>query len=153
MAWVIFWVLCGIASSIIAGNKGRSGFAWLLFGCLLGPFGILLALLVEADACYAQERAARLIKISTFWTHDLGKDTGGVEGYVPTKEPNESETDCEIAQLRHEVKLLGQNVARLEAVLTKRFDTISAQLEPLRDLTEIRKNLDAVVLKLFGTLK
>jgi probable HAF family extracellular repeat protein len=39
MGWVTFWVLCGIASSIICGNKGRSGFAWFLFGCLLGPLG------------------------------------------------------------------------------------------------------------------
>jgi hypothetical protein len=47
MGWVIFRVLCGIASSIIAGNKGRSGFGWFLFGCLLGPFGIVFALLVS----------------------------------------------------------------------------------------------------------
>ena len=47
MAWVIFWVLCGVASAIIGGNKGRPGFAWFLFGCLVGPFGILLALMVS----------------------------------------------------------------------------------------------------------
>ena len=46
MGWVIFWVLCGVASAIIGGNKGRPGFAWFLFGCLVGPFGILLALMV-----------------------------------------------------------------------------------------------------------
>jgi hypothetical protein len=46
MGWVIFWVLCGVASAIIGGNKGRPGFAWFLFGCLVGPFGILLALTV-----------------------------------------------------------------------------------------------------------
>ena len=47
MGWVIFWVLCGVASAIIGGNKGRPGFAWFLFGCLVGPFGILLALTVS----------------------------------------------------------------------------------------------------------
>ena len=46
MGWVIFWVLGGVASAIIGGNRGRSGFAWFLFGCLVGPFGILLALMV-----------------------------------------------------------------------------------------------------------
>ena len=46
MGWVIFWVLCGVASAIIGGNKGRPGLAWFLFGCLVGPFGILLALTV-----------------------------------------------------------------------------------------------------------
>ena len=46
MGWVVFWVLCGVASAIIGGNKGRPGFVWFLFGCLVGPFGILLALTV-----------------------------------------------------------------------------------------------------------
>jgi len=54
MGWVIFWVLCGVASAIIGGNKGLNGFAWFLFGCLVGPFGILLALMAstqtQADA-------------------------------------------------------------------------------------------------------
>ena len=54
MGWVIFWVLCGVASAIIGGNKGLNGFAWFLFGCLVGPFGILFALTVpkqtQADA-------------------------------------------------------------------------------------------------------
>jgi hypothetical protein len=47
MSWVIFWVLCGVASAIIGGNKGLNGFAWFLFGCLVGPFGILLALMAS----------------------------------------------------------------------------------------------------------
>jgi len=49
MGWVIFWVLCGVASAIIGGNKGRSAFGWLLFGCLVGPFGILLALMASTQ--------------------------------------------------------------------------------------------------------
>lgn len=49
--------------------------------------------------------------------------------------------------------LLGQNVARIENVLAKRLDTVSAQLEPLRDLTQIRKDLDTLALRLLGTLK
>jgi hypothetical protein len=51
---VVFWVLCGVASAIIGGNKGLNGFAWFLFGCLVGPFGILFALMAstqtQADA-------------------------------------------------------------------------------------------------------
>jgi hypothetical protein len=61
MGWVIFWLLCGIASSIIAGNKGRSGFGWFLFGCLLGPFGIVFALMVSKQTqaeLDAERRAA-----------------------------------------------------------------------------------------------
>jgi hypothetical protein len=59
MGWVIFWVLCGVASAIIGGNKGRSGFGWFLFGCLLGPFGILLALMVSKQTQAEREAAAR----------------------------------------------------------------------------------------------
>ena len=56
MGWVIFWVLCGVASAIIGGNKGRSGFVWFLFGCLVGPFGILLALMVSKQTQVEPDR-------------------------------------------------------------------------------------------------
>jgi len=60
MGWVVFWVLCGVASAIIGGNKGRPGFVWFLFGCLVGPFGILLALTGEScsgvPSSYGQDR-------------------------------------------------------------------------------------------------
>jgi hypothetical protein len=39
------WILFGIASAIVAGNKGRSGCSWFLLGFLLGPFGLLFVLL------------------------------------------------------------------------------------------------------------
>jgi hypothetical protein len=59
MGWVIFWVLCGVASAIIGGNKARSGFGWFLFGCLLGPFGILLALMASKQTQAEREAAKR----------------------------------------------------------------------------------------------
>ena len=85
MGWVIFWVLCGVASAIIGGNKGLNGFAWFLFGCLVGPFGILFALTVpkqtQADAAgYAPWWANAWFSISartpqilaSLGTHRLG---------------------------------------------------------------------------------
>ena len=69
MGWVIFWVLCGVASSIIGGNKGRSGFAWFLFGCLVGPICILLALMVSKQTQAerdAEGHAAWLANASPF---------------------------------------------------------------------------------------
>jgi hypothetical protein len=59
MGGVIFWFLCDVASAIIGGNKGRSGFAWFLFGCLLGPFGVLFALMVSKQTQAEREAAAR----------------------------------------------------------------------------------------------
>ena len=43
---MIFWILCGIGAGIAASNKGRSGCGWFILGILLGPFGILFAVLV-----------------------------------------------------------------------------------------------------------
>ena len=45
---LIIWILFGIGAAIAASNKGRSGFGWFLLGVLLGPFGLIFALLVPA---------------------------------------------------------------------------------------------------------
>jgi hypothetical protein len=42
----IIWILFGIGAAIAVSHKGRSGFGWFLLGVLLGPFGLLFALLV-----------------------------------------------------------------------------------------------------------
>jgi hypothetical protein len=44
--FVIIWILFGIGAAIAAHNKGRSGFGWFLLGFLLGPFGLVFALLI-----------------------------------------------------------------------------------------------------------
>jgi hypothetical protein len=46
MGLVIIWVLFGIASAIVAGQKNRSGFGWFLLGILLGPFGLIFILIL-----------------------------------------------------------------------------------------------------------
>lgn len=46
MGWLIIWALFGIVCAVIANNNGRSGFGWFLIGFLLGPFGLILALVV-----------------------------------------------------------------------------------------------------------
>lgn len=49
MELLLIWFLFGIISAVVASNKGRSGFAWFLIGVLLGPFGLLFALVVSKD--------------------------------------------------------------------------------------------------------
>ena len=49
MEILFFWLLCGIVSAVIAGNKGRNGCAWLLGGALLGPIGIVLIAVMPAS--------------------------------------------------------------------------------------------------------
>lgn len=39
---IIFWILCGIATAVVANNKRRSGCAWFILGMLLGPIGLFM---------------------------------------------------------------------------------------------------------------
>lgn len=49
MEILIIWLLFGIVCAVIASNKGRSGLGWFLIGVLLGPFGLILALVVSKN--------------------------------------------------------------------------------------------------------
>lgn len=46
---VIVWLLFGIASAMVMSNKGRSGCGGFALGFLLGPFGLIIALVLQAD--------------------------------------------------------------------------------------------------------
>ena len=47
--FVLFWVVCGIASAFIASSKGRDGLAWAIAGLVLGPIGVLMAIGVTSQ--------------------------------------------------------------------------------------------------------
>ena len=47
MGFVIVWILFGIVTAVAAANKGRSGWGWFFIGVLLGPFGLILALVTS----------------------------------------------------------------------------------------------------------
>lgn len=55
---VLIWILFGIASAIAAANKGRSVVVWFFLGCLLGPFGLIFALLISRRSAPAPATAA-----------------------------------------------------------------------------------------------
>lgn len=46
---IAIWILCGIAAAITLSNKGRSGCGGFLLGFLLGPIGLVIALVMKAD--------------------------------------------------------------------------------------------------------
>ncbi len=50
MGLLVFWLICGIATAVIASSKGRDGFGWFLIGCLLGPIGLLMSIGIAARA-------------------------------------------------------------------------------------------------------
>lgn len=43
---VLVWILCGAVAWKIAADKGRRNVSWVVLGQILGPFAIVLALLV-----------------------------------------------------------------------------------------------------------
>jgi hypothetical protein len=58
MAFLLIWVLFGVASAIVASNKGRNGCGWFIMGVLFGPFGLIIALVVSNKTQEAAVHAA-----------------------------------------------------------------------------------------------
>ncbi len=46
---VIFWFICGLIAAYLYRNRGRSELTGFLGGLLLGPLGIVLALVTPVD--------------------------------------------------------------------------------------------------------
>ncbi|MCB4407783.1 hypothetical protein [Synechococcus sp. MU1642] len=44
MIAVVFWILCGVFASTIAGGKGHGGCSWFLGGILFGPLALIATL-------------------------------------------------------------------------------------------------------------
>ena len=47
MFYLFLWLLCAIIAAYVYSGKGRSGVLGFLAGALLGPFGVILALLTR----------------------------------------------------------------------------------------------------------
>jgi hypothetical protein len=58
MTIFVIWVVCVIATAILAANKGRSVGGWLLLGLLLGPIALLLAAVVSNRKLEQREHRA-----------------------------------------------------------------------------------------------
>lgn len=59
IAPLFVWLLFGIASAVVASNKGRSGCGWFALGVLLGPFGFILALVVSKNQEVLEREAVK----------------------------------------------------------------------------------------------
>lgn len=53
----VFWVLVGIAAAIVITNKGYPAFDGFVLGFLLGPIGLIIALVMAADDQGVEENA------------------------------------------------------------------------------------------------
>jgi hypothetical protein len=59
MGLVLVWLLFGVVTTVVASNKGLNGCAWFVIGCLLGPIGFILSLVVSGDQKRVDEQAVR----------------------------------------------------------------------------------------------
>jgi hypothetical protein len=46
---IVIWLLLGVAGGVILSNKGRSGCGGFALGFLLGPIGLIIALVMSQD--------------------------------------------------------------------------------------------------------
>lgn len=60
VGFIVFFCLCGLITGIAGSNKGRSGFLWFLVGFVLGPLGIVLALVAKKDNQTIESKAIAL---------------------------------------------------------------------------------------------
>jgi len=56
---LLLWILCGVAGGIILNNKGRSGCGGFALGFLLGPIGLVIALVMSADQREIEKQSLR----------------------------------------------------------------------------------------------
>jgi hypothetical protein len=56
MSVVVIWLLFGVIASVIAMNRGCSGFGWFLLGIVLGPFAIALAFMPKKTEAPSENR-------------------------------------------------------------------------------------------------
>ena len=73
MVFVGFWFLCGIVAAMIGSKKGE-GILAFLFGVLLGPIGILIALFSTGNrrTCpYCKESVHKEAKVCSHCQRDI----------------------------------------------------------------------------------
>lgn len=57
MEWFIIWLLFGVVTAVVAANKRRNVIGWLVLGFLLGPFGLILSLVVSKNQAEVEQEA------------------------------------------------------------------------------------------------
>lgn len=79
---LVFWLPLGVIGSIIMSRKGRSSCGGFALGVVLGPIGLIIALLVQPSEEHEAERQLRIEEIKRRkrekqrWTDD-GDDGWG----------------------------------------------------------------------------
>jgi ATP:corrinoid adenosyltransferase len=56
MGVLIFWIICGVIGGMIGSGKGKTG-AGVALGLLLGPLGVIIALVMKTDTQRVETQA------------------------------------------------------------------------------------------------
>lgn len=131
MAWIIFWVICGVLTSITASNKGRDGVGWFIIGVLLGPLGFLISLVVSKNDEVVEQKSistgttkkcpfcAELVKkealICKHCKSDLSKSK------ITNTQPIANETPSKVAS-KLKSYMLDNNLDEVKNLLSKKPD-------------------------------
>lgn len=60
---LLIWGVCGVIASVIAEKRGRGGCAGFAIGFLLGPLGIVVALVMSKDQAKLDSEALKSGKL------------------------------------------------------------------------------------------
>ena len=92
-------ILFGIAASMAAKRKGREETLWFILGVLLGPFGMIYALLLEdrkrpmATCPYCYGEINPKATVCKHCTSDLSSNRPLVSSWTPSTETNQDHSD------------------------------------------------------------
>ena len=50
MVYLIIWLLFGVLTAVAANSRGRDPTGWFFIGVLLGPFGLILVLVMKPNS-------------------------------------------------------------------------------------------------------
>lgn len=57
MGFVVIWIVCGLIGAVIGSTKRMGAFAGLVLGFLLGPIGVIVALVMPSRSPLQQVQA------------------------------------------------------------------------------------------------
>lgn len=77
MLYLFIWILCGLATMAIYRSKGRSGLVALVGGLVLGPIGVILALLTPGPPPPPRPRVCVACQKISPYDSDICPSCGG----------------------------------------------------------------------------